>query len=74
MTTATMEEVQSHLPDLLEKLAPGENILITRDGKPVARLTPELPVGAPIPGRGKGKLVIHAEDDEHLAGFEEYMG
>jgi antitoxin (DNA-binding transcriptional repressor) of toxin-antitoxin stability system len=73
MTTATMEEVQTHLPELLERLTPGEQVVITRDGKPVARLTPELPVGVPIPGRGKGKLVILAEDDEHLAGFEEYM-
>jgi antitoxin (DNA-binding transcriptional repressor) of toxin-antitoxin stability system len=41
MHTATMEEVQSHLPELLDKLTPGDEVVITRGGKPVARLTPE---------------------------------
>ena len=27
----------------------------------------------PIPGRGRGKLVIVSEDDEHLKDFEDYM-
>ena len=73
MSTATMEEVQSHLPELFDGLAAGDAVVITRDGKPVARLTPELPKGVPIPGRGKGKLVIVSEDDEHLKDFAEYL-
>ena len=73
MSTATMEEVQSHLPELLDALAAGDAVVITRDGKAVARITPELPVGVPIPGRGKGKLVIVSEDDDHLKDFAEYM-
>jgi hypothetical protein len=43
------------------------------DGKPVAKLVPELPRGVPIAGRCKGMLVIHAADDEHLKDFAEYM-
>jgi prevent-host-death family protein len=71
--TVTLEEAQSHLTELVEKLAPGDEVVITRDGKPVARLTPELPTGVPIPGRGKGKLTIVSDDDEHLNDFAEYM-
>ncbi|MEO2092335.1 MAG: type II toxin-antitoxin system Phd/YefM family antitoxin [Gemmataceae bacterium] len=41
MHTATMEEVQSHLPELLDKLTAGDEVVITRGGKPVARLTSE---------------------------------
>jgi len=73
MHTATIEDVQAHLPEILEKLAPGEEVVITRDGKPVAKLVPELPWGVPIAGRAKGMLIIHAEDDEHLKDFAEYM-
>jgi prevent-host-death family protein len=73
MHAVTIEEAQSHLPELLDKLAPGDEVVITRDGKPVARLTPELPVGVPIPGRGRGMLTIVSEDDDHLKDFAEYM-
>lgn len=64
MPTVTMEEVQCRLPELLDALAPGEDVVITRDGRAVARLTPPLPVGVPVPGRGRGKLVILSEEDE----------
>ena len=73
MSTATMEEVQSHLPELLDKLVPGDAVVITRDGKPVARLTPEWPVGVPIPGRCRGMLTVVSDDDEHLKDFAEYL-
>jgi prevent-host-death family protein len=71
--TVTLEDAQSQLSELLDKLAPGDEVVITRDGKPVARLTPELPVGVPIPGRCRGMLTIVSEDDDHLKDFAEYM-
>ena len=39
----TVEEAQSHLPELIGRLAPGEEILITQDQRPVARLVGERP-------------------------------
>ncbi len=74
MQTATMEDVQAHLPELLEHLSNGHEFVITREGKPVARLLPpELPKGVPIYGRGKGKVLQLIDDDEHLKDFAEYM-
>jgi prevent-host-death family protein len=73
MQTATIEDVQARLPEILERLTLGEEVVITRDGKPVAKLVPELPRGVPIAGRCKGMLIVHAEDDEHLKDFAEYM-
>jgi prevent-host-death family protein len=74
MQTATVDDVQDHLPELLDRVELGEEVLIVRAGKPVGRLVAaQLPSGAPIPGRGKGKLVIHSDDDEHLKDFTEYM-
>ena len=73
MQSATIDDVQARLPEIIDQLAPGQAVLITRDGKPVARLVSELPWGVPIFGRCKGMLIIHAEDDEHLKDFAEYM-
>ena len=74
MSTITVEEAQAKLPELIAKLAPGEAVIIMRDQAPVAQLIPP-PLGAPQPvfGSCKGKLIILAEDDEHLADFKEYM-
>lgn len=74
MQTITLEEAQSHLAEIIEALAPGEEVVITRGDKPVAKLsgTPgEEP--RPLPGRGRGTLTILAEDDEHPRDFAGYM-
>lgn len=34
-------EAKTHLPQLLDRVARGEEIQITRNGRPVARLVPE---------------------------------
>ena len=73
MQTATVEDVQARLPEILDNLGPGREVVITREGKAVAKLVSDLPWGVPIPGRAKGMLIINAEDDEHLKDFAEYM-
>jgi prevent-host-death family protein len=74
MQTATMEEAQARLPELLDQLAAGEEVVITRDGRPVGRLLPpELPKGRPVYGRGKGKMKLNTENQDHLKDFAEYM-
>jgi antitoxin (DNA-binding transcriptional repressor) of toxin-antitoxin stability system len=74
MTTITIEEAQSNLPQLIDQLAPGEESVITRNHQTVAKVV-GLPVEKPhpVPGRCKGMLTIVAEDDEHLRDWEEYM-
>jgi prevent-host-death family protein len=37
-------EAKMHLPQLLERVAAGEEFTITKHGKPVARLVPASPV------------------------------
>jgi antitoxin (DNA-binding transcriptional repressor) of toxin-antitoxin stability system len=75
MPTVTIEEAQAHLPELIAQLQPGAEVIITRDQRPVARLVGERPHARKPrqPGTAKGKLVIRAEDDEHLEDFQEYM-
>ena len=74
MPTVTLEEAQTKLPELIDKLVPGEEVVITRNEQPVAeliRLPAEKP--HPTPGRCKGMLTILSEDDEHLKDWAEYM-
>jgi antitoxin (DNA-binding transcriptional repressor) of toxin-antitoxin stability system len=74
MPTVTLEEAQTKLPELIDKLVPGEEVVITRNEQPVAeliRLPAEKP--HPVPGRCKGMLTILSEDDEYLKDWAEYM-
>ena len=72
MTTVASEMVQEKLPELLEQVAGGEVVLITRDGLPIAGLTGEMPKGVPIYGRGKGGLFYMAPDfDAPIEDFQE---
>ena len=75
LATITVEEAQTRLSELIGKLAPGEEILITRDQQPVARLVGERPQTRKprVPGNCKGLITLLAEDEEHLQDFEEYM-
>jgi antitoxin (DNA-binding transcriptional repressor) of toxin-antitoxin stability system len=66
MQTVTLEEAQSHLSEIIDKLAPGEEVMLTRDDKPVARIIAG-------PGRSEGMLTVISEDDDHLKDFAEYM-
>jgi antitoxin (DNA-binding transcriptional repressor) of toxin-antitoxin stability system len=75
MSTVTIEEAQVKLPEIIDKLAPGEELIITRNDQPVAKLVGQQHAGrkARRPGSARGKLIIHSDDDGHLADFKEYM-
>jgi len=75
MPRVTLEQAQAQLPQLIEQLRQGEELIITRNHKPVARLlAEERPKRKPRqPGNCKGMLTIVADDDEHLKDFAEYM-
>ena len=74
MTTLTIDEFQARLPQIIDDLHPGEELVITRGDRPVAKLVAPHPA-KPIPvfGSCKGMLTILAEDDDHLKDFAEYM-
>ena len=77
MATVTIQEAQAKLTDLIHNLSPGEEIVITENNQPVAKLVSEQPkrkLGLrPPPGLGKGFITIISDDDEHLKDFAEYM-
>ena len=75
MTTVTLEQAQASLPELIEALVPGDELLITKDQHPIARLVaePRKPREPRKPGGAVGILRIIKEDDAHLEDFREYM-
>lgn len=70
----TIEEAQSNLKNLIDQLAPGEEIVLTKNDLPVAKLVRDIaPPVRPAPGLGKGGILFMAPDfDEPLDDFKEY--
>ena len=70
-----VHEAKTHLSRLLEQVAGGEEVVIAKAGKPVARLIPVASPGTRTLGADRGRVFI-AEDfdaplpDEILADFE----
>lgn len=76
MTTMTIEEAQANLAELIDKLQPGEEVVISRNANPVAKLVKTAAAVLPRqPGLLKDKILYMAEDfDAPLEEFKEYMG
>ena len=53
MTSVTIDEAKTQLAKLIEQVERGEEVIITRDNKPVARLVPYV---QQLPKRGFGSL------------------
>jgi prevent-host-death family protein len=73
--TITVEEAQAKLKELIGKLAPGEEVVITENQRPVARLVGERAARQPrpAPGLGKGSILHMAPDfDDPMEEFKEH--
>jgi prevent-host-death family protein len=53
MTTVTIDAAKSQLSTLIEQVECGDEVIITRDEKPVARLVPYV---QELPSRGFGSM------------------
>ncbi len=57
MKTVNIQAAKTHLSRLLEEVAGGEEVILAKAGKPVARLIPFTPARAPrVGGQLKGKI------------------
>jgi antitoxin (DNA-binding transcriptional repressor) of toxin-antitoxin stability system len=76
MSAITLEEAQANLVELVDRLAPGEEVLITRDHEPVAKLVREARQSSAPRQAGvlKGTVLFMAPDfDAPLDDFQDYM-
>jgi prevent-host-death family protein len=74
--TISVDEAQAKLKELINQLAPGEEVVITDSQQPVAKLIGQRPPRPPrpAPGLGKGSILYMAPDfDEPLEEFKEYL-
>lgn len=72
MTTVTVEEAKLKLAELIELLRVGDEIIITSNSHPVAKLVAAKKTRKP--GALRGSVTYMAPDfDEPLEDFEEYM-
>jgi antitoxin (DNA-binding transcriptional repressor) of toxin-antitoxin stability system len=76
MQTLPLEQAEGHLAEVIEKLSPGEEVILTRDEKPVAtiRALPPAPREPPRFGTLKGSILYLSPDFDAIPeGFEDYL-
>lgn len=74
--TISIQQAQSELPTLIDQLAQGQEVVITRNGRPVAKLVGQATGLSQTrkPGWAKGIIThIAADFDAPLDDFKEYM-
>ena len=72
-----VHEAKTHLSRLIERVEAGEEIVICRSGKPVAKLVPILGAQGPrVPGSMRGLLRIGDDFDAPLPNelLDEFLG
>jgi prevent-host-death family protein len=65
MGTFNVHDAKTHLSRLLDRVAQGEEIIIAKSGRPVAKLV-RVAVEPRKPGRLKGRIRISPDFDEPL--------
>ena len=63
--TVSVHEAKTHLSRLLQRIAEGEEVTITRSGRPVARLVP-IEDARPLFGVDEGRFVVPDDFDDPL--------
>ena len=49
MSSVNLAVAKAHLSELISRVEAGEEVVITRHGRPVARVIPATPVKQPVP-------------------------
>jgi prevent-host-death family protein len=72
MTVYNIHEAKTHFSKLLEDVLNGEEVVIAKAGKPIARVLPfiEDDFSPRVPGIDKGKVIIMPDFDEPLPEFD----
>lgn len=67
-------KAKTHFSEILEKTEKGESYIVTKRGKPVARIVPFIAKESrPVFGSGKNEVTFIADDfDAPLDEFKEY--
>ncbi|MCC6164093.1 MAG: type II toxin-antitoxin system prevent-host-death family antitoxin [Acidobacteria bacterium] len=66
LESVNIAEAKARLPELVDRAARGEEIVIARNGEPRARLVPLAPPVRRVAGRGKGQWRVRGDFNEPL--------
>ncbi len=66
MAQVNIHEAKTQLSKLLERVRAGEEIVIAKAGKPVARLVPLASAQDRVPGSARGKIELAGDFDAPL--------
>lgn len=67
MITVNIHEAKTRLSHLLRRVAAGEDVVIARAGRPIARIVPVATPAAPRkPGSARGRLLLADDFDAPL--------
>lgn len=73
MSSLPINQVQAQLPELIHQLAPGDELVITENDRPVARIVPPMVPSTRKLGSLSGTVLVMTPDfDEPLELFQEY--
>lgn len=68
-----LADAKARLSELVDRAAVGEDVIIARDHKPIAKLTAFRPLNKPRkPGSAKGQVWIAPDFDEIPTDFDDY--
>jgi antitoxin (DNA-binding transcriptional repressor) of toxin-antitoxin stability system len=74
MQQVTIDEAKAHLPDLIEAVLNGIEVVIAKDEQPIVKI---VPVSKNTPrrraGSAKGLIKMSDDFDEPLEDFKDYM-
>lgn len=75
MTTISIADAQANLPDLIHRMASGEELVITENNQPIARIVSTAAAAVPRQlGSMRGTVLYMSPDfDAPLDDFKEYM-
>ena len=72
--TIELDQAKAQLAKLIQDVARGSEVVITRDGQAVARLVPPAKASPDrVPGSAKGLFVVPDDFDAPLEDFRDYI-
>ena len=66
MVKVNVQKAKTHLSRYLARVEAGEEIVIARDGRPIARLVPMSERPVRVPGSARGEFEVPESFDEPL--------
>ena len=67
MRSVNIHEAKTHLSRLLAQVVRGEEIVVAKAGRPIAKIVPLVPrLGRRVPGTARGRIVIAPDFDAPL--------